>query len=40
MIEEQDLRRRFANYRKKGEWFSYTGPVKKFIESIPDDKLK
>lgn len=37
---ERDLHRRFANYRKKGEWFSYTGPVKKFIEGIPDDKLK
>jgi len=37
---EQDLHRRFENYRKKGEWFSYEGAVKKFVESIPDDKLK
>lgn len=33
--DEQDLHRRFANYRRKGEWFSYTGVVRKFIEALP-----
>lgn len=33
--DEQALHKRFAKYRLKGEWFKYTGPVKRYIEALP-----
>lgn len=33
---ETFLHGQFAQYRVKGEWFSYEGPIVKWAESLPD----
>lgn len=35
LADEREVHRRFAKYRLKGEWFKYTGPVKRYIETLP-----
>ena len=38
--EEQELHKKFDDFRLHGEWFGYSGPVKKWADEIEDNSCK